>query len=324
MTKRRTPSSSTSALRSRGSSWRTTTSAAPRRRALPGLPAAPGRGRRGRPSLDAAVPASSAGSGESPSAPTSVSPAARCRTPSSANCPPGPSPPADTSDSKSRPSSSSRSALARILRTCSAVTPEAARTAEQVRRILAKALRLLEEGRLFESEVSAGGEGPGGQRALEGVRHRAAGETEVGAEGHSPEPADDAGTAASGEGRPRLPRPGAAGSPGSARRRGAAEVGVRQLDPRLRSALVEEDGVRRVVINSAYPLYEVRRGDLWYQLETALREVCVTIPEATVAEFERKVNELMLVSLALAERGRRGTKKSRPAADRRRQAGLWK
>jgi hypothetical protein len=59
------------------------------------------------------------------------------------------------------------------------------------------------------------------------------------------------------------------------------------------------DGIRRVVINSAYPLYEVRRGDLWYQLETALREVCVTIPEATVPEFERKVNELMLVSLSL-------------------------
>jgi hypothetical protein len=48
--------------------------------------------------------------------------------------------------------------------------------------------------------------------------------------------------------------------------------------------------------------YEVRRGDLWYQLETALREVCVTIPEATVPEFERKVNELMLVSLALTGR----------------------
>lgn len=31
----------------------------------------------------------------------------------------------------------------------------------------------------------------------------------------------------------------------------------------------------------------------------------MTIPEATVPEFERKVNELMLVSLALAERSRR-------------------
>ncbi len=52
--------------------------------------------------------------------------------------------------------------------------------------------------------------------------------------------------------------------------------------------MVVEDGVRRVVINSRYPLYEVRKGDLWYQLETALREVCVTIPEATVPEFERQ------------------------------------
>jgi len=76
----------------------------------------------------------------------------------------------------------------------------------------------------------------------------------------------------------------------------------------------------------ARKLYEVRRGDLWYQLETALREVCLTIPEATVPEFERRVNELMLVSLALAERRRRGSKKSAPAVapERKRQAGLWR
>jgi hypothetical protein len=197
------------------------------------------------------------------------------------------------------------------------VTPEAMRTAEQVRRILARALRLLEEGRLFESEVPAGGEGPGGQLALEGVR-KPAEEPTAGTEG--PTPTDDAGAA--GEPQPRLPRAGAAGGAGAARRRGAAEVVVRRLDPRLRSALVEEDGIRRVVINSAYPLYEVRRGDLWYQLETALREVCVTIPEATVPEFERKVNELMLVSLALAQRRRRGA--TRPPAERKRQGAIWK
>ena len=75
-----------------------------------------------------------------------------------------------------------------------------------------------------------------------------------------------------------------------------------------------------MVINCAYPLYEVRRGDLWYQLETALREVCVTIPEATVPEFERRVNELMLVSLALAERRKRGTKRAAaPERGRKRQ-----
>jgi hypothetical protein len=204
----------------------------------------------------------------------------------------------------------------------SAVTPEAARTAEQVRRILAKALRLLEEGRLFESEVAVGGDEPGGQLALEGVRKPA----QTPAEGSDEEAGVDPGASGATEPVPRLPRPGAAGGAGTTRRRGSAEVVVRRLDPRLRSALVEEDGVRRVVINSAYPLYEVRRGDLWYQLETALREVCVTIPEATVPEFERRVNELMLVSLALAERRRRGSRKGvAPAtATRKRQAGLWR
>jgi len=204
----------------------------------------------------------------------------------------------------------------------SAVTPEAARTAEQVRRILAKALRLLEEGRLFESEVAVGGDEPGGQLALEGVRKPANAAGEAGAE----EVVVDPGASGATDPAPRLPRPGAGGGPGTSRRRGSAEVVVRRLDPRLRSALVEEDGIRRVVINSAYPLYEVRRGDLWYQLETALREVCVTIPEATVPEFERRVNELMLVSLALAARRKRGSKKGAPtvAADRKRQAGLWR
>ena len=42
----------------------------------------------------------------------------------------------------------------------------------------------------------------------------------------------------------------------------------------------------------------------------------MTIPEATVPEFERRVNELMLVSLALAERRKRGTKKARPGRAR--------
>ncbi len=204
----------------------------------------------------------------------------------------------------------------------SAVTPEAARTAEQVRRILAKALRLLEEGRLFESDVAVGGDEPGGQLALEGVRKPAGlpGESGAGDE------AVDQASSASTQPAPRLPRPGAGGGPGTIRRRGAAEVVVRRLDPRLRSALVVEDGVRRVVINSAYPLYEVRRGDLWYQLETALREVCLTIPEATVPEFERRVNELMLVSLELAERRKRGTKKGTTpgTSPAKRQAGLWR
>ena len=62
-----------------------------------------------------------------------------------------------------------------------------------------------------------------------------------------------------------------------------------------------------------------RRGDLWYQLETALREVCVTIPEATAPEFEGKVNELMLVSLSLTGR----PKRRRPGATARQAKGAW-
>ena len=64
----------------------------------------------------------------------------------------------------------------------------------------------------------------------------------------------------------------------------------------------------------------IRKGDLWYQLETALREVCVTLPEATVPEFERKVNELMSLSLTLA--GRRRAR--RPVAGKARAVkGAW-
>lgn len=184
-----------------------------------------------------------------------------------------------------------------------AVDPAALRTADQVRRILARALRLLESGKLFESDEGTAGEGPDGQLTLE----RAAVEgrsptgmtTEEGEAGNGGDPAAEA--------PPRVPRGADAGSG-----RAAAEIVVRSLDPRLRSAMVVEDGVRRVVINARYPLYEVRKGDLWYQLETALREVCLTIPEATVPEFERKVNELMLVSVGLAERRKRRRRRSTP------------
>jgi hypothetical protein len=167
---------------------------------------------------------------------------------------------------------------------------------------------MLESGQLFESEAgTAGDEGPEGQLTLAAATPEP--ETAE-AEPEEPEAEAEPGEDAA---EPRTPRPRPTG-PGDGR--GIGEVVVRALDPRLRSALVVEDGVRRVVINSRYPLYEVRRGDLWYQLETALREVCVTIPEATVPEFERKVNELMLVSLSLTgrrRRRRRSTPGGRPA-----------
>jgi hypothetical protein len=184
-----------------------------------------------------------------------------------------------------------------------APSPGALRTADQVRRILARALRLLESGKLFESEVGVGSEGPGGQLTLDTPPHEAppdAGGPDGPADAQ--DAADDVPADSPAE---REAPPVRRGGSGPGNRSGVGEVVIRALDPRLRSAMVVEDGVRRVVINSRYPLYEVRKGDLWYQLETALREVCVTIPEATVPEFERKVNELMLVSLSLAERRRR-------------------
>ncbi len=194
----------------------------------------------------------------------------------------------------------------------SAASPQALRTADQVRRILARALRLLESGQLFESQTASAGEGEDDQLTLDAEAPAA--------EMPEPEPDEDetgeeaAGEAAEGQDtRPPRPRPAQPGGTGT----GIGEIVVRALDPRLRSAMVVEDGVRRVVINSRFPLYEVRKGDLWYQLETALREVCVTIPEATVPEFERKANELMLVSLALTDRRRRRSRGKRMSGQAR-------
>lgn len=184
--------------------------------------------------------------------------------------------------------------------------PGALRTAERVRRILARALRLLESGQLFESPV-AGGKGDAGvgdQLTLEDVR--ADREPDADAEVVDREPPEDQeGAAADRSGSPPEAGGGDQGTGRSRARRGFGDIVIRPLDPRVRSAMVDEDGVRRVIINPRYPLYDVRRGDLWYQLETALREVCATLPEATVPEFERKVNELMLVSLAFTERPRK-------------------
>jgi len=53
------------------------------------------------------------------------------------------------------------------------------------------------------------------------------------------------------------------------------------------------------------------RGSTW-------QRVCVIIPEATVPEFERRVNELMIVSLGLAERRRRSRRQTRAKPP-----GLW-
>ncbi len=121
----------------------------------------------------------------------------------------------------------------------SAVTPEAARTAEQVRRILAKALRLLEEGRLFESwrspsaatspAASSRSKESGNRptRRKDGVPPRRPASIKMPPERPSRRPAFRARGQAAARGRSVAAR-------GRGRRR--------RLDPRLRSALVDEDG----------------------------------------------------------------------------------
>ena len=85
----------------------------------------------------------------------------------------------------------------------------------------------------------------------------------------------------------------------------ARRVVRERIDPRLTAALFAND---RTPIDAVLELVDN----------------AVESREATVPEFERKVNELMLVSLTLAE-ARRGSRKQRgTSAGRSRQAGIWR
>ena len=97
-------------------------------------------------------------------------------------------------------------------------------------------------------------------------------------------------------------------TPLEARRRGFGIIAIRPMDPRVRSMTVLEEGVRTVVINSRYPLFLERRGDVWYQLETAAREICKAAEATSVAEYEKRVNDIVLTALQL-----RASRRRRPA-----------
>jgi len=60
-----------------------------------------------------------------------------------------------------------------------------------------------------------------------------------------------------------------------------------------------------VVINSRYPLFIEPHGDVWYQLEPAAREICKAAESASVAEHERRVNDIVLTALQLRASRRR-------------------
>jgi Histidine kinase-, DNA gyrase B-, and HSP90-like ATPase len=163
----------------------------------------------------------------------------------------------------------------------------AIKVAEQVRKLLSQALRLSDRQDLFA----------GFAPARPSAKQRDA--PELPFEPQQIESADH---------EPRTAPPSPPDAPLEARKRGFGIIAIRSLDPRVRSMTVLEDEIRTVVINSRYPLFLERRGDVWYQLETAAREICKAAEAASVAEYEKRVNDIVLTALQL-----RASRRRRPA-----------
>jgi hypothetical protein len=169
------------------------------------------------------------------------------------------------------------------------------RAAEQARKLLAQALRLSEREDLF------GGPAAGKTSALGDAEGEAPGQRE----GELPlKPPSTESTPNPGD-RPPSVQPPAADGEARARRRGFGAIQVRRLDPSIRSQLVVEATGMLVIINSEHPMFVERKGDVWYQLETAAREICKGIDGVSLAEYERKVNEIVLLAFQLQGRRRR-------------------
>jgi len=162
----------------------------------------------------------------------------------------------------------------------------ALKAAVRVRRLLGQALRMLQSSTMFEGEAPGGRgrksavEAGGPLPLIEAVRH--------------------AERQPKAEPTPRQPPPAGKGS-----RRGFGDIVVRALNPTVRSQTVVEDGSTVIVINSSYPLFLVRGGDDYYQLETAVREICKAGESGSVAEYERRVNEILLTAMSLRSARRR-------------------
>lgn len=202
--------------------------------------------------------------------------------------------------------------------------PNAVRAAEQVRRLLGQALRLLERNELFEGfelRAAPGAPGPGDpgvQSQLDldtapepgaGVENRP---DEEDSEAPEPEPRPEAEQEEQPDGAEDLPEPPPAqpAPPGperaSRRRRGVGRIELRALgDPTIRSLTQEEDGTTVIVINTQHPLFNERRGDVWYQLETATRAITDHVEGISIAEYERQVNQVIVLALGIRGRRRR-------------------
>ena len=152
----------------------------------------------------------------------------------------------------------------------------ALKTAEQVRRLLSQVLKLAEREDAF----------PG----LAAARSQVAARTRE--EGHRAL-------------NPESPRaPARLPAENEQKRRGFGQIVVRPLDASIRSQTVIEHEVTTVVINSRHPLFLKRGGDIWYQLETAAREVFKALEGASVRDYERRVNEVVLLAFQLRARRR--------------------
>jgi hypothetical protein len=161
----------------------------------------------------------------------------------------------------------------------------ALKTAEQVRRLLSQVLRLTEHEETFSGLAAARTQTA---KAREPSTKQHAAQLE-----NPPAP-------------PRLP------NANEQKRHGFGQVVVRPLDPAIRSQTVIEREVTTVVINSRHPLFLKRGGDIWYQLETASREVFKSLEGASIGEYERRVNEVILLAFQL--RARRRQARSRRSA----------
>lgn len=207
--------------------------------------------------------------------------------------------------------------------------PNALRAAEQVRRLLGQALRLLERNELFEGFELRPPPGPepavdappqeeldlrptpeaedeaGDQEAEPEAAPEPRPWTEPGPDGDEPSDRDEPSDLSQAHAGPPPAPEGAA-----TRRRAVGRIELRGLgDPSIRSLTLEEEGTTVVVINTQHPLFLERRGDVWYQLETAAREITSQAEGLSVAEYERQVNQVVL--LALGIRGRRRHRRTR-------------
>jgi hypothetical protein len=152
----------------------------------------------------------------------------------------------------------------------------ALKTAEQVRRLLSQVLKLAEREDAFPGLAAA--------RSQVASRERVA----------ANEPANPESVRA----------PARPPAENEAKRRGFGQVVVRPLDPSIRSQTLMEHEVTTVVINSRHPLFLKRGGDIWYQLETAAREVFKALEGAAIGDYERRVNEVILLAFQLRARDR--------------------